>query len=276
MLGCAGGKWEADAPCRAPEPYRGQRNEQAFLVETAHALAELKQLSFEDVARITTLNAHELFGVGPPPARGVIAYAIRDALYLNVTNACTDRCVFCALSEPDFWAGAGRAPFVKGHHLRMARDPSVQELIEAAGDPSRYRELVFCGYGEPTIRLQVLVDVARALKAKGARWIRLDTNGHGNLIHKRSIVPDLAGLVDEISISLNTPTAEQYLEICRPTFGLPTYEAIKTFIKECRGVIPKVIATVVAMPGVDVEQCRRVAVDELGVQYRVRTYDEVG
>lgn len=267
---------ETDAPYLTPHPLRGQRNEPAHVARTAAAIAELKSLSVEDVARITSLNAYRLFGIGPAPARGVIVYPIRDSLYLNLTNACTDRCVFCALSEPEFWEGAGAAPFVKGHHLRMPRDPSAQDLIAAAGDPTKYREVVFCGYGEPTIRLDVLVEVARALKAKGARKIRLDTNGHGNLIHKRSIAGDLAGLIDEVSVSLNTPTAEQYVEICRPSFGLPTYEAIKTFIRECKGVIPSVIATVVAMPGVDVEACRRIATEELGVQYRVRTYDEVG
>lgn len=267
---------ETDAPYLAPHPLRGQRNEPAHLAKTAAALAELKGLSVEDIARVTSLNAYRLFGIGPEPPRGVIAYSIRDALYLNLTNACTDRCTFCALSEPAFWAGTGTAPFVKGHHLRMPRDPSAQELVAAAGDPARYREVVFCGYGEPTIRLDVLLEVARALKAHGARRLRLDTNGHGNLIHKRSIAGDLAGLIDEVSVSLNTPTAEQYVEVCRPTFGLPTYEAIKTFIRECKGVIPSVIATVVAMPGVDVEACRRIATEELDVQFRVRTYDEVG
>ncbi|OGX39782.1 MAG: hypothetical protein A3C53_05450 [Omnitrophica WOR_2 bacterium RIFCSPHIGHO2_02_FULL_68_15] len=267
---------ETDAPYLTPHPRRGRRNEPAEVVQTASVLAQLKALTLDDVARITSANAYRLFGIGPAPARGVIAYAIRDSLYLNITNACTDRCVFCALSDPEFWAGTGTAPLVKGHHLRLPRDPSAVELIEAAGDPSRYREVVFCGYGEPTIRLEVLVEVARALKTKGARRVRLDTNGHGNLIHKRSIVRDLAGLVDEVSVSLNTATAEQYVEICRPTFGLPTYDAIKTFIRECKGVIPTVIATVVAMPGVDVEAIRRIAEGELGVQYRARPYDDVG
>lgn len=267
---------ETDAPYLTPHPRRGRRNEPAEVVQTAAALAQLKAFTLDDVARITSANAYRVFGIGPAPARGVIAYAIRDSLYLNLTNACTDRCVFCALSDPEFWAGTGTAPFVKGHHLRMLRDPSAAELVAAAGDPSRYREVVFCGYGEPTIRLDALVEVARALKQRGARRIRLDTNGHGNLIHKRSIVRDLAGLVDEVSVSLNTATAEQYVELCRPTFGLPTYDAIKTFIRECKGVIPTVVATVVAMPGVDVEAIRRIAEEELGAQFRARPYDDVG
>jgi TatD DNase family protein len=267
---------ETDSPFLSPQPYRGKRNEPAYVAELVRIWAELKDLSTEDVARVTSVNTFSLFGIGAPPPPGKIAYAIRDSLYLNVTNACTDRCIFCALSTDDFWKGQGTAPIVKGHHLRIPRDPTVDEIVQAVGDPSAYREIVFCGYGEPIIRMQILLEVGRRLKAKGIQWIRLNTNGHGNLIHRRSVAPELKGIVDEVSVSLNTPTAEQYLEICRPVFGLATYDSIKQFIRECRDAGLKVVATVVAMPGVDVEQCRRVAVEELRVDYRVRTYDEVG
>ena len=87
---------------------------------------------------------------------------------------------------------------------------------------------------------------------------------------------DLKGKVDEVSVSLNTPNAQQYLELCRPAFGLETYDSIKTFIRECREAGLKVVATVVAMPGVDLEACRQVAEKELGVTYQVRTYNDVG
>lgn len=267
---------ETDAPFLAPQGNRGQRNEPSFLGELVEAWAQLKDLTAEDVARVTTVNAHHLFGIGPAPQRGRVAYAIRRSLYLNLTNACTDRCVFCSLSEEDFWKGEGASPFVKGHHLRMGRDPSEEEILAEAGDPSRYEEVVFCGYGEPVIRLKVLLGVARRLKERGARWIRLNTNGHGNLIHRRPVAPELKGVVDEVSVSLNTPNAQQYLEICRPAYGLETYDSIKEFIRECRDAGMKVVATVVAMPGVDVEACRRVATEDLKVGYRVRTYDEVG
>jgi TatD DNase family protein len=267
---------ETDAPFLPPPSRRGQRNEPAYLAEMIPMWAEWKGLSLEDVARTTTVNAYHLFGIGPIPVRGKIAYAIRDSLYLNITNACTDRCVFCALSVEEFWKGEGKAPFVKGHHLRLSRDPTVEEILKAVPNPSAYREVVFCGYGEPVIRLAELLEVGRRLKGMGARWIRLNTNGHGNLIHKRSIVPELKEVVDEVSVSLNTPNAKQYMEICRPAFGLATYEAIKQFIRDCRDAGMKVTATVVAMPGVDVEACRRVAEEELKVAYRVRTYDDVG
>jgi len=267
---------ETDAPFLAPQGQRGRRNEPAYLNELVETWAKLKDLTPEDVARITTVNANQLFGIGPAPRRGKIAYAIRNSLYLNLTNACTDRCVFCALSDEQFWKGEGSSPFVKGHHLRMSSDPSAEEVLADAGDPSRYEEIVFCGYGEPAIRLKVLLEVGRRLKQKGARRIRLNTNGHGNLIHQRPIAQELKGAVDEVSVSLNTPDAQQYLEICRPVYGLETYDSIKEFIRQCRDAGLKVIATVVAMPGVDLEACRRVAVEELRVEYRVRTYDDVG
>ena len=267
---------ETDAPFLAPQSRRGQRNEPAYLPELVETWAKLKDLTPEDVARVTSVNAYHLFGIGPAPRRGKIAYAIRNSLYLNLTNACTDRCLFCSLSDEEFWKGEGASPFVKGHHLRMARDPSADEVVADAGDPSGYEEIVFCGYGEPAIRLNVLLEVGRRLKKKGARWIRLNTNGHGNLIHRRPIARELKGVVDEVSVSLNTPNAQQYVEICRPVYGLETYDSIKEFIRQCRDEGLKVMATAVAMPGVDVEAIRRVAAVELKVGYRVRTYDDVG
>ncbi|PIQ82304.1 MAG: radical SAM protein [Candidatus Omnitrophica bacterium CG11_big_fil_rev_8_21_14_0_20_64_10] len=267
---------ETDGPFLAPQARRGSRNEPAFLTELVKTWTEILDLTPEDIARVTTVNAHFLFGVGPAPERGRIAYPIRHSLYINLTNACTDRCVFCALSVDDFWKGEGTSPFVKGHHLRMRRDPTVAEILEAAGDPSGYEEVVFCGYGEPMIRLKELLEAARGLKARGARRIRVNTNGHGNLIHKRSIAPELKGAVDECSVSLNTPDAESYLQLCRPHFGLAAYDGIKTFIRECRDAGLKVVATAVGMPGVDIPACRRVAEEELKVPFRERTYNDLG
>ncbi|MBI1953653.1 MAG: YchF/TatD family DNA exonuclease [Candidatus Omnitrophica bacterium] len=266
---------ETDAPFLAPQAYRGKRNEPKFLTELVSLWAKLRDLTPEDVARVTSANAWSLFGIGEAPAPR-IAYPIRRSLYLNVTNACTDRCVFCSLSLDEFWEGQGPAAWVKGHNLRIKRDPTADEVLRAAGDVSGFDEVVFCGYGEPILKLDLLLEAARQLKAKGARRIRLNTNGHGNLIHRRPVASDLAAVVDEVSVSLNTPDAEQYLKVCRPVFGLATYEAIKTFIRECKTAGMKVVATVVAMPGIDVQACRRVAEEELKVAFRVRGYDDIG
>jgi len=267
---------ETDAPYLAPQTYRGKRNEPAFLKSLAETLAGLTGVTLEDVARVTTVNAHALFGMGPAPTRGKVTYVIRNSLYVNLTNACTGKCVFCALSTKDFKTGKGHAPFVKGHHLKMERDPSMDQIFSEVNDPSRYEEIVFCGYGEPLLRLETLLAAGRRFKEQGARRIRLDTNGHGNLIHRRSVVLELAAVVDEVSVSLNTADPKQYLQMCRPTFGEAAYDAIKVFVRECKAAGLKTGITAVAVPGVDLEAVRCVATEELKVDFRVRTYNDVG
>jgi TatD DNase family protein len=256
---------ETDAPYLSPVPMRGKRNEPAFVRHTAEAVAKIKGLTLDDVARITSFNAMQLFGIGTISGSGRITYPIRNSLYLNITNRCTAACTFCVRYHTDF---------VKGHNLRLRDEPSADELIKAIGDPKRYDEVVFCGYGEPLIRLDVVKAVAAEVKRLGGK-VRIDTNGHANLIHKRNVLPELAGLVDAVSVSLNAQNAEVYEKLSQPRFGAPTYEAVKEFIREAKKYVPEVIATVVSAPGVDIEACRKIA-EELGAQYRVREYNVVG
>jgi TatD DNase family protein len=256
---------ETDAPYLSPAPMRGKRNEPAFVRHTAEAIAKIKGLTLDDVARITSFNAMQLFGIGTIPDRGQITYPIRNSLYLNITNRCTAACTFCVRYHTDF---------VKGHNLRLRDEPSADELIKEIGDPKRYDEVVFCGYGEPLLRIDVVKAVAAEVKRLGGK-VRIDTNGHANLIHKRNVLPELAGLVDAVSVSLNAQNAEVYEKLSQPQFGSPTYEAVKEFIREAKKYIPDVTATVVTAPGVDVEACRRIA-EELGAKYRVREYNVVG
>ncbi len=256
---------ETDAPYLAPQKYRGKRNEPAYVRSTAEEIARVKGLSFDDVARITSFNAMQLFGIGEMPKQGRITYPIRNSLYLNVTNRCTSACTFCVRYFTDF---------VKGHNLRLKDEPTAEELIREIGDPKKYDEIVFCGYGEPLLRLDVIKIVATEVKKQGGK-VRIDTNGHGSLIHKRNILPELAGLVDAVSVSLNAQNAELYEKISQPKFGLAAYDAVKEFIREATKYIPDVTATVVTVPGVDVEACRRIA-DELGAKLRVREYNVVG
>lgn len=255
---------ETDAPYLTPEPLRGRRNEPAYLVHTAQHIAALRGVSLEDVSRITTLNAKRLFGMGRMPDMGVIAYPIRESLYLNITNRCTNKCSFCIRFQSDY---------VKGHNLRLAHEPTEDELKDAIGDPLRYQEIVFCGYGEPLLRLDVVKTVARWVKQKKGR-VRIDTNGHGNMIHGRNILPELEGIVDSMSISLNAQSKETYDAVCKPSFR-DAYEGVLSFIREAQKVIPQVQVTIVALPGVDIGECRRIA-GELGVQLRVRELDIVG
>ncbi len=256
---------ETDAPYLAPQPMRGKRNEPAFVRHTTEMIAKIKGLTFDDVSRITSFNAMQLFGIGQIPDRGQITYPIRNSLYLNITNRCTAACTFCVRYTTDF---------VKGHNLRLAGEPTAEAVINEIGDPKRYAEIVFCGYGEPLLRLDVVKAVSAEVKRQGGK-VRIDTNGHANLIHKRNVLPELAGLVDAVSVSLNAQNSEIYEKLTQPKFGSITYETVKEFIREAKKYIPEVTATVVSAPGVDIEACRKIA-EELGAKFRVREYNVVG
>jgi TatD DNase family protein len=255
---------ETDAPYLAPEGMRGKRNEPSYMTVLLDEWAKLLGLSKEDIARITTHNANEFFNLGIEEA-SAIAYPIRDSLYLNITNSCSNECDFCVRAQTEF---------VKGHMLRLGAEPSVAQLVEACGDPSRYKEIVFCGYGEPTERLDTVKLVATALKAKGAR-IRLVTNGQGDLINGRGIASELIGLIDKFSISLNFDRPQEYLKVCRSRFGANAYPAVIEFIKECVDREFDVEVTALDLPGVDVKKCEKIA-RELGAGFRLRKFGAAG
>lgn len=257
---------ETDCPYLAPHPLRGKRNEPSYIPYVVEVLAGLKGLSADDIARITTHNAFTLFGFEDKTVEAAIAYPIRDSLYLNITNRCTNACSFCARNTTDF---------VKGHNLKLRRDPELSKILAAMEGFEKYREVVFCGYGEPFLRLDIIKEVAARIKAKGVR-VRVNTNGHALMIHKRDILPEIAGLVDALSVSLNAPGEEQYVEICRPLIGAGSYESLKEFVRRAKKYVPEVVVTALSMPGVDLAACRKVAEEELGVHLRIREYDEVG
>jgi len=256
---------ETDCPYLTPVPHRGKRNEPAFVRLAAERVAEVKGLTLEDVARITTKNVRDLFGIRLWDQSTKIAYKIRNSLYLNITNRCSNNCSFCAKFD-DFT--------VKGHNLLLDAEPGFEEVMAAVGQPDGIDEIVFCGYGEPLIRLDLVKQVAKELKLRGYS-IRINTDGQANLVHGRNILPELAGLVDEISISLNAPDAETYGRLCNTPFGANGFNAVCEFIREAGQYIPHVVASMVTVPGVDVEACRRLA-QELGAEFRIREYAEVG
>ncbi len=255
---------ETDAPYLSPVPFRGRRNEPSFLKYTAQAVADIRGLNVNDLARITSLNAMRLFRIGEISEEGEIAYRIRDSLYLNITNKCTNKCRFCVRF---------RTNYVKGHNLRLEREPAVLQLIKAIKDPKEYKEIVFCGIGEPLMRLEVVKKVAKWIKGQGGK-VRINTNGHGNIINGRNILPELKGIVDSISISLDAEDEAQYEKVCRP--GVEgAFKGMLDFAREAAKQIPEVKLTVVDVPQIDIGKCRDVA-EGLGLDLRLRKFNEVG
>ncbi|MBI4831999.1 MAG: YchF/TatD family DNA exonuclease [Candidatus Lindowbacteria bacterium] len=239
---------ETDAPYLAPQPKRGMRNEPAFVRFVAEELARVKGLSMEDIDRITTLNAKQLFGLPLSENGDVIVYPIRDSLYINVTGACTNECSFCTRFK---------SPYVKGHNLSLKRDPSAEEIIRGLTTEQKrpFKEAVFCGLGEPFLRLDVIKQVARYLKERGYK-VRVNTNGQANLIYGRNIVPELEGLIDSVSISLNSSDSAKYFDLCRPRFGPQTFSSVLEFIRECKKYIPDVSVTALDIDPSEIEACK--------------------
>lgn len=194
------------------------------------------------------------------PAKSTITYKIENALYLNITNRCSNACIFC----PKF------SDFnLKGNDLFLESEPTFVEVMAAIGEPGKIDEIVFCGFGESLIRLDLILLVARELKKRHGYRIRINTDGQANLVHGRNILPDLAGLLDCISVSLNAPDSETYHRLCNSPFGGEAFEAVCNFIREAKGYIPEVIASVVTVPGLDVDACRKLA-EYLGATFRIR------
>lgn len=196
-----------------------------------------------------------------------ITYPVHDGLYVNVTNRCPDHCTFCIRNEGDGAYGSDS--------LWLEREPDAQEIIHAIleNDLSQYKELVFCGYGEPLERLDVVKDVIRAVKKEAPQLpVRINTNGLADLIAGRATAQELQGLVDEISISLNAPDAATYQHYCRSDYGLAAYDAILAYAKDCVRYLPSVTMTVLdLLTPAQIEDCRAVAAS-VGAKFRVRAY----
>ena len=195
-----------------------------------------------------------------------ISYQIGNALYLSINDRCTLECRFCPKTSGDF--------HVKGYDLTMDHRPTAEEIIASVDAPARYDEIVFCGYGEPTLRLKTLLQVATALKQHQVK-IRLNTDGLGNLVHKRNILPELSGLIDAVSVSMNAQDEQTYNLHCQPQLS-GSYQAMLDFLQQAPKYIPRVTATAIhGLQGVDIAACRKIA-GELGVNFRQRELDIVG
>lgn len=195
-----------------------------------------------------------------------ILYEYENGLYVNLTNTCTCSCTFCIRLGHD---GVGTAD-----SLWLERDPSTEEVLAAFAqrDLSKYDEVVFCGYGEPTERLEQLIAACRYIRSVSDIPIRINTNGLASLSHGKDVPPLLEGLIDTVSVSMNAPTEEEYLQVTQPCFGKGAFDAMLTFVRECKGRFPKVMVTAVDVITDDqAARCQALA-DELGVPFRLRTF----
>lgn len=197
-----------------------------------------------------------------------ISYCEGSGLYINLTNRCTNDCAFCVRNIQDSVGDAAS--------LWLDREPTYEEIVAdlEKRDFSKYTEVVFCGYGEPMMCLDILLQVAAYLRTKTTLPIRINTNGHANLIYGEDVTPRLKGLIDVVSISLNSATAEDYDKLCQPIFGKEAYEGLLDFAARAKQYVKKVSLSVVdILPLEEIEICRKRAAD-VGVDLRVRTMIE--
>lgn len=252
---------ETDCPYLTPQQFRGQRNRPDYVSFVIDKLAEVfPRYSREDIDRITTKNAAQLFRL-PVNDSPQLAYMIGKSLYLNLTSRCTNNCHFCPRNS---------GFHVAGHNLRLNREPEEADIMTAINKYIGYDEIVFCGIGEPTLRTDLMLSLSAKLKPKNIP-IRLNTNGQGSLITKSDLPSKLRGFIDLVSISLNAQDESIYNTICRPQFGAKTYLEILKFAQRCKEEGIKTVFSVVAIPEIKVDDCKRIA-DKLGIPLRIRDY----
>lgn len=198
-----------------------------------------------------------------------ITYELGNSLYVNITNRCSNACTFCVRNEHDGVNGKD--------NLWLDREPDIDEIKAdfEKRDLSKYDAVVFCGYGEPMMRADIVIETAKWLKEKYPYIkIRINTNGQANLIYGRDITPKLEGVVDTISISLNAENAEKYQKLCISRFGEAAFDGLIEFARLAKRYVPQVVFSVVdIMPQDEIENCRKIA-EECGVSFRVREFIE--
>jgi len=203
---------------------------------------------------------------GIAPMMPTLAYEIRDNLYLNISDRCTLDCQFCPKTSGDHR--------VHEYDLTLKRLPSADHVIAAIGDPTFYKEVVFCGYGEPTLRLDVVLEVADYIKAKKGR-VRINTDGLANRVYRQNVLPEMSERIDALSVSMNAQNKTVYNRHCRPAIA-DSFEAMLAFLDEAPRYVPDVTATAIdGLEGVDIKACEKLA-KKHGVKFRYRVLDVVG
>lgn len=198
-----------------------------------------------------------------------ILYKVHNNLYINLTNRCPYSCTFCLRQKMD--------KVGESDTLWLLREPTAEEVIEEfkKWDVDSFHEIVFCGFGEPTEAFDVLKKVAEFIKSKYNKSIRLNTNGVGNLINKRNIAPELKGLIDTVSISLNNPDPEEYAKLVRSKYGEKSFQEMINFAKECKKYVPNVVMSTVdtTISHEEEKKCKEIC-DEVGAVYRIRPWED--
>ena len=197
-----------------------------------------------------------------------MTYTVGDGLYINMTNRCTNACSFCIRNNDDGAYGSDS--------LWLSREPTVDEILESvfSRDLSLFSEIVFCGYGEPSIRLREAREVALAIKAKHPKLkIRINTNGQSDLILGEDSAPLYKDAFDTVSVSLNAPTPEKYQEICHSAYGIGALDAVITFASNVKAYVNEVIFSVVRefITEDEIEKCKKIS-ESTGVPLRIRDY----
>ncbi len=195
-----------------------------------------------------------------------LVYDIEGSRYINLSDRCTLRCQFCPKTHEEFQ--------VHEYNLKLKHRPTAENIISALGDPSDYKEIVFCGFGESTLRLKVLLEIAHYVKEKGGR-VRINTDGLANLVNKRNVLPELAQCVDALCVSLNAQDEPTYNRHCAPLLK-NSYAAMLDFLSLAPDYIADVTATAIdGLEGVDINACEKIALEK-GVKFRRRELDIVG
>ncbi len=193
-----------------------------------------------------------------------ITYIFEESIYINMTNKCTNTCIFCIRNEFDTVGNSDS--------LWLDAEPSSEKVLEEllTYDFGSYKEIVFCGFGEPLIRLFDVLWLCKKIKEITTLPIRINTNGHADLIFKEDTAKQFAGLVDSISISLNAANPDEYNRLCKPVFGDDTFYAVIKFAKDCTKYIPNVTLTCVdIISEAEIEACRKIA-QEIGATFKAR------
>jgi TatD DNase family protein len=191
-----------------------------------------------------------------------ISYVFGENLYLNITNRCAMACPYCIKNK--------RNNNFNGNNLKLEKEPSAKEVIDSIGDPKKYKEIIFCGYGDALIRIEEVKEISKWVKENDGK-VRINTAGLANVYHGKNILPELKGLVDVISISLNGANPDEHNRINKPMLKEKSFDEIIKFVTEAKKYISEVVVTAVEFPDFDTSKVKEIT-DKLGVRFRPRSY----